>query len=106
MIMSFEEFWGKLKSVLRVPQLIRNWTIDNGYLGKGDFEAVCRAGNYIECAPPEAIYLQRVPKRAFQFLFNNWQDYLSRRIKRSQLRDESRFTKYTISLLHQYAYLL
>ena len=39
-------------------------------------------------------------------MHSRWRRYLKRRSRRPQLRDRSRFTKYTISILHQYEDLL
>jgi hypothetical protein len=51
--MHFDEFWRHLKDELQEEQTIRNWTMDKGYLGRGDFDAIAK-GNYIECYPSEA----------------------------------------------------
>jgi len=67
--MPFDDFWRRLTNALRDEQLIRNWTFDNGYLNRGDFTAVYRGGNFIECSPPDAKYIQRVPKEDFQFMY-------------------------------------
>jgi len=40
--MPFEEFWRRLTNALRVEQLIRNWTVDSGYLSREDFTAIYR----------------------------------------------------------------
>jgi len=103
--MTFDDFWRNLRDKLQEQVVIRNWTRDNGYLGQGDFGAIFRDG-YIECHPPEAENPQKVPKQDFRFMYENWKDYTEGRIKRSQLRDRSRFTKYTISILHQYEDLM
>ena len=42
----------------------------------------------------------------FELIYMNWKDYISCKITRPQLRDKSRFTKYTISILHQYENLM
>lgn len=100
--MSFEKFWGELTVWLKSERLIRNWTADHGYLPKGNFTAVYKGQDYVECEVPDAMNIQRVPKEDFRFISDNWQKYLEKRIRRSELRDRSRFTKYTISILHQY----
>jgi len=102
----FEVFWKKLTNILREERLIRNWTVDSGFIGRGDFKAVYRIGNYILCYPPNALNVQKVPKRDFKLMFENWQDYIHHRISRADLRNKSRFTKYTISILYQYRELL
>jgi len=103
--MRFDEFWKKLTTVLRDKRLIRNWTRDSGYLGKGDFYAVYRGGNVIICILESGSVL-RVPKEDFELLFNHWEDYIKGRYPRHLLRNKSRFTKYTISILNQYGEFL
>ena len=103
--MLFDDFWRNLKDELQEEQVIRNWTIDNGFLDRGDFSAIVK-NNYIECNPPEAENPQKVPRSDFQFMYENWQKYIHGRIKRPQLRDRSRFTKYTISIIHQFEHLI
>ncbi|MHA1505756.1 MAG: hypothetical protein ACTSR0_00995 [Candidatus Asgardarchaeia archaeon] len=93
----FDEFWRRLTEVLRDKQLIRNWTRDSGYLG-GDFYAVYLGGNAITCILDSGSVLE-VPKKDFELLFNHWEDYINGRYPRHLLRDKSRFTKYTISIL-------
>jgi hypothetical protein len=102
--MYFDDFWRHLKDELQEEQTIRNWTMDKEYLG-GDFDAIAK-GNYIECYPPKAKNLQKVPRSDFQFMYENWQNYIHRRIRRRQLSDRSRFTKYTISIIRQFEHLI
>jgi hypothetical protein len=90
--MHFDDFWRHLKDELQEEQTIRNWTMDTGYLGRGDFDAIAK-GNYIECYSPEAENPQKVPRSNFQFMSEHWQSYIHRRIRRHQLGDGSRFTK-------------
>jgi len=64
--MPFDDFWRTLKVELQEEQVIRNWTVDKGYLGRGDFGAIAK-GNYVECYPPKAENPQKVPRNDFQF---------------------------------------
>ena len=100
------KFWIRLINSLEDKQLIRNWTIHSGYLDRGDFTAIYKEGDYIECKALNANYPQKVPKRDFEIMYNNWQKYIERRIRRKDLHDKIRFTKYTISMLHQYENLM
>jgi hypothetical protein len=102
----FEEFWEKLTKRLSKEQNIRNWTADKGYLGKGDFEAVWRGGRYIECDAPDANTIQKVSIKDFQVMYEYWKVYTIGNMRRADLRDKSRFTKYTMSIIHQYGELM
>jgi hypothetical protein len=103
--MEFEEFWEKLTEIMSEKQEIHNWTVDKEFLGKGDFTAIIKR-NYVECDVPNAKMLQQVPKIDFQIMFEKWNTYLNGKIHRSELRNQSRFTKYTISIIHQYENLM
>ncbi|MGB2841091.1 MAG: hypothetical protein WBC40_01220 [Halobacteriota archaeon] len=59
---------------MNFKKTIRNWTMDNGYIGRGDFGAIAK-GIYIECYPPEAENPQKIPGTDFQFMYENWQNY-------------------------------
>jgi hypothetical protein len=102
----FEEFWNELKNELSEEQTIRNWTVDKGYIGKGDFKAICSSSNYIECDSPGAETIQKVPKKDFQIMYEHWKSYTRGNMRRADLRDKSRFTKYTISIIHHYEQLM
>jgi len=98
---SFEDFWRMLTTGLSNRTVIRNWTVDKGHLGQGDFTAQA-ARDYVLCDAPGAGHLQRVPKRDFEMMFERWNAYLHGAVRRSEMRDFSRFTKYTISILHHF----
>jgi hypothetical protein len=71
-----------------------------------DFEAEYTGGNYILAYPESPAKTQKIPKADFQMIFENWNDYINGRIKRSEFVHGSiaynRFTKYTISIIHEY----
>jgi len=101
----FDIFWPKLKSWLSGRQRIVNWTANSEEIGE-DFEAVHAGGNYIIVYPESALCVQRVPKNAFKVIYENWDGYVTGLIPRSHFVkgpiSSSRFTKYTISIIHQY----
>jgi hypothetical protein len=81
--------------------MIKNWTLSSGFIGE-DFEAGPVSGNYVEIRPPSALTYQKVPRKDFELIFENWNAYLNKEISRGDLAKRSRFTKYTISIIHQY----
>ncbi len=89
-----------LTTELRASRRIRNWTADGGYLDRGDFDAKYTDGNHIDCILEDGS-VQKVPKDDFRIVYENWEGYVKGRIRRHQLRDQSRFTKYTISITHK-----
>jgi hypothetical protein len=100
---NFAEFWKELTMKLKEKIQIRNWTAYNDFIGD-DFYAYYDDKRDIIIAelPSDDAMLQSIPKDEFAFMYEHWQDYVSGNIKRSELRNESRFSKYVISILHQF----
>jgi hypothetical protein len=101
----FEVFWAKLAGSTSSRQTIKNWTVNKGFTGE-DFEAGHGGVDCLIVYPPSAQNKLRVPKSDFHIMFDNWQSYRKRKISRGELAKLSRFTKYTISILHQYQDLM
>jgi hypothetical protein len=78
---------------------------EKGFTGE-DFEAGHGGVDCLIVYPPSAQNKLRVPKSDFHIMFDNWQSYSKRKISRGELAKLSRFTKYTISILHQYQDLM
>ena len=103
----FETFWPELTMWLsKNKESIRNWTVFHEDTGK-DFKAEYVGGNYVLAYPEPPAKTQRIPKIDFKLIFDNWEGYINGRIKRSEFVHgpiaQSRFTKYTISIIHQYS---
>lgn len=98
---SFDGFWEKLAKILRDRQTIRNWTAFSSYIGD-DFEAESQKDLILVYAP--GISIQRIPKEDFKLVFDKWENYLQGNVKRSDFAHGagSRYTKYTISIIHQF----
>ena len=96
----FDNFWSELTSILNMPQKISNWTKDNGFIGD-DFRAQHKDRNSISCILDSGKVI-KVPQVEFHEMYKKWGDYISGRLQRSDLRDQSHFTKYVISIIHQY----
>lgn len=101
---NFDIFWSELTSCLSNKQHIINWTVDKGEIGE-DFEALYAGGNYI-IAYPKSAGVQKIPKKDFKIIYENWNGYVAGIIPRSHFAHgpiaRSRFTKYILSILHQY----
>ncbi len=102
---SFEVFWTKLVDALSNEEAITNWTNDKGTFGE-NFVARSLISNYINVKIPSAINTQKVPKADFELVYDNWRQYLDGDLRRSELMKQSRFTKYTISIIRQYRNLM
>jgi len=102
----FGTFWQDLTMWLsKNKESIRNWTVFHEDTGE-DFEAEYEGGDYVLAYPAPTAKTQRIPKTDFRLIFENWEGYVNGRIKRSEFvhgpMGYSRFTKYTISIIHQY----
>jgi hypothetical protein len=102
---NFEDFWVKLQTTLSSKSTITNWTVDKGETGE-NFTAGPVCVGYVIISAPSALNEQKVPKADFKLIYDNWRPYLKRAVRRGELMNQSRFTKYTISIIHQYQRLI
>ncbi len=101
----FETFWRELITWLSDRQDIRNWTVLHKETGE-DFEAEYGGKNYVLAYPEAPAKTQRIPREDFKVIFENWEGYLNQKIGRSEFVHGpiafSRFTKYAISIIHEF----
>lgn len=96
---SFEKTWQAVRTRLKVGILIPNWTTLKGYLGDTmKIEAVSLDQIVIDA--PKAKNLQKVSKEDFEVIWQVWANYKSGKVKRSELIEYTRHSKYVISILH------
>jgi hypothetical protein len=96
---NFENKWMEIRKKLHRGQIIKNWTVYSDYLG--DTMKVVDVGlESISIQSPRAENLQTIPKSDFESVWGLWSDYKAGKVRRSDLRDITRFSKYIISLLH------
>ena len=98
---SFDTIWTQLQNNLEVNMPIKNWTAFNGYLGD-EMTVVGVREFYIEVKSPNARNVQFVPKDDFKKVWEVWADYKSQKVRRYEIRNITRFSKYIISILHWY----
>ena len=96
---SIEPVWQKIISQLKPGMSIRNWTALNGYLGD-EMKVVRITNDKIVIDSPKAKYHQHVTKDDFEVVWKNWDDYKSGQVQRQEIRKNTRFSKYVISVLH------
>ena len=100
----FAELWNDIKNKLNNKNHIKNWTYyqwtkdKKGYLGE-DFYAKYVGKEVVECYLKRGT-VQRIPQLAFQILYKNWESYSKGLLPRSKLIEDTRFSKYTISIFH------
>jgi hypothetical protein len=95
---SFEAVWEYLQKNLKVGTEIRNWTADKGFLD--DSMTIKSVTNLaIDVETPNAKYVQSVPRENFETVFKVWEEYKAKSIRRHDIRDMTRFSKYILSIL-------
>lgn len=99
--MSFVKIWSNLQSNLKPGVLIRNWTVAKGYLGD-DFKIISISSTHVDVDSPNAETIQRVSKKDFEVMFNNWEQYCSGKVKRQELVSKTRVSKYTMSIFKHF----
>lgn len=98
---TFENVWSFLQRKLKSGAVVQNWTADKGYLGD-DMTVINVSRNSVTVKAPKAQNLQNVPKEDFGKVWKVWAGYKNQNIRRYELRDMTRFSKYIISILHWY----
>ena len=93
----FSATWSFLLENLEPGQVILNWTMRNGYIG-ADFWVYEIFSNRIDVQIKSSENIQRIPEKDFEFVWNNWQGYKSDQVHRKDLKAESNYTTYIISI--------
>jgi len=97
--MPFTNTWNALQTHLTQGTTIPNWTVSKGLLGDS-FVVFAVGPNHIEVDTSGARNRQRVPAADFQTVYAMWDSYCLDHTPRAAVRDETRFSKYVISVLH------
>jgi len=97
--MCFDEFWMLLQADLVTGDQVTNWTAYRGNLG--DTITILRVrSDAVEVDTPGAQNIQVVPKGDFQTVYALWSQYLAHEVPRQHIREQTRYSKYIISILH------
>jgi len=67
-------------------------------LEKNIFEALAE-DDYVLVYPEDGS-LQRIPKEDFRIVYDVWEQYLAREVRRYEIRDKTRFSSHIISIIH------
>lgn len=94
----FEKVWADLQSSLRPGQKIDYWSRDGQTRG-GQFE-ISDVKQDIIIILNKTKKTQRINKKAFFQIFENWEPYINGSIARHELKDTNRYTSYIISIFH------
>lgn len=97
--MTLEEMWNELKGRIAPDSQIQTWTADKGY-GEDKFIVVAVKGGFVHVVSPGEERAQKIPDQDFVAVLGLWNDYVDGKIKREQIHDRTRFSKYVVSILH------
>ena len=98
---TFEKVWSFLERKLKPGTVVQNWTVF-GNFKPNDMTIVKVSRNSIVVDAPDAQNLQNIPKEDFSRVWKVWTGYKNQNIRRYEIRDMTRFSKYIISILHWY----
>jgi hypothetical protein len=98
---SFDMVWSHLQMKLKPDMVIPNWTAYKGYLGD-TMKIFAVRSNYIVIDSPNAKTFQSVPKDNFENVWEVWPDYKAQKVRRYEITDVTRFSKYIIGIFHWY----
>ncbi len=98
---TFDTVWSHLQTHLKPDMVIPNWTAYKGYLGD-TMKVVAIRSNYIVLDSPNAKANQSVPRDNFEAVWGVWPGYKAQRVKRNELTELTRFSKYIISIFNWY----
>ncbi|GEM_PF-2460600 len=93
---NFDTFWLGLGAWLKKKKQIRHWSICNSYFDR-EFEA-----SYDPHRDVVKVVDIKLRKRSFQVMYENWHQYVGRKISRRELCSKDFFTGYTISIMKEY----
>jgi hypothetical protein len=96
--MTFQEVWQAIQLRLTAGSQVKNWTVAKGYLGDS-FKIVTVSSSHVDVDSPNAETVQRVSKKDFEFMHDNWYPYCAGKVRRTDLVKSTRVSKYTISIL-------
>lgn len=97
--MARQDIWGTIRSRLTPGTIIPNWTVNEGSLGD-EFTIAGISMSHVDVNTPGARNSQHISRIEFETVYEIWNDYLCGSIKRNNVRNKTRFSKYIISILH------
>ena len=98
-MISYDLIWARLMELLEPGTKIANWTAFSGHLG--DYMSITDVSlKAIRVYSPGAKHIVSVPKSEIRTVWLVWDDYKAQRLRRSELAEMTRFSKYAISILH------
>jgi len=97
----FNLVWNYIQSNLKQGMKVKNWTVDKDYFGL-DITIITKSYKFIEFDSSTAKTIQKVAKDEFEKIWKVWPDYKTQKIKRGEMVEFNRHTRYIIDLFHWY----
>ena len=95
--MSIIETMGALLATLSARTEIPNWTVDSGLRGDS-FYVVSVSLDGVIVEVPNTKNTQRIPMKDFAAVYDLWNGYTEGIVKRTEIRNITRYSKYIISI--------
>jgi hypothetical protein len=97
--MTLEEMWNELKKRIAPDSQIQTWTADQGY-GEDKFMVVAVKGGFVHVVSAGDEKVQKIPDQDFAKVLGVWNDYVDGKLPAANLREQTKFTKHVVSILH------
>lgn len=97
--MTLEEMWNELKKRIAPDSQIQTWTADQGY-GEDKFIVVAVKGGFVHVVSAGDEKVQKIPDQDFAKMLGVWNDYVDGKLPAAKLRDQTKFPKHVVSILH------
>lgn len=94
------DFTKIIRNNIKPNQIIDNWSADNRNLKVPKYEFISCNGDKVTLKNPATCKQYTVTEKDFQYLWENWRNYKSGKIKRNELRNGNRKTSYAICIMH------
>jgi hypothetical protein len=98
---SFNQVWEFLQINLNPGTQVLNWTAHKGYLGDSMIISSVYS-DAVEIDAPGAKNIQVVSRQDFEIVWQVWEKYKGFKTQRQEIRDQTRYSKYIISIFHWY----
>ena len=97
--MTLEDMWNELKKRIAPDSQIQTWSQDKGY-GEDRFIVVAVKGGFVHVVSAGDEKAQKIPDEDFAKVLGLWNDYVDGKLPAAKLREQTKFTKHVVSILH------
>jgi hypothetical protein len=96
---TFQTVWNDIQSILKRGVEISGWSREKGTT-ELRFQIVDVSNSAIIVGSPSMSDDRRISRGEFEKVYRRWEDYLSGRVTRAEMRDLSQNTSYIFPIIH------